>query len=69
MAKEDGIGDFKVFRHSDEPLWYLFYETYRDQEALDAHYKTSHLDAFAEVLEESIADGVIKGFWEEVASI
>ncbi|MCK5673456.1 MAG: antibiotic biosynthesis monooxygenase [Spirochaetales bacterium] len=68
VSTEDGILDFKVFRQNDEPTRYLFYETYRNQEAFDIHRKTEHVDEFYEVMMDSFAEDPIKGFWEEVAS-
>lgn len=69
VSTEDGTLDFKVFRQNDEPTRYLFYETYRDQEAFDYHCNTEYLNNFVKVLEDSLAEDPIRGFWEEVASI
>ena len=69
VSTEDGTLDFKVFRQNDEPTRYLFYETYRDQEALDYHRTTEYREDFIKVLEDSMAEDPIEGFWEEVASI
>ena len=69
VSTEDGIFDFKVFRQNDEPTRYLFYETYRNQEAFDYHRNTDHVNDLYKVLEDSLAEDPIKGFWEEVASI
>jgi len=68
VSTEEGTLDFKVFKQNDEPTRYLFYETYRDQEALDIHFNTEHLDDFVKVLEDCLVEDPIRGFWELVAS-
>ena len=69
VSKEDGVLEFKIFRHKEDPTWFLFYEAYQDQEAFEKHRKTKHVDRFVEVMMESSAGEGIRGFWEEIASI
>ncbi len=69
VAKEDGVLEFKFFKHKDDPTWFLAYEVYRDEEAFEKHRKSQHVDKFVEVMMESFAEEGIRGFWEEIASI
>jgi len=69
VSKEEGVLDFKILKHTDDPTWFLFYEVYQDKEAFEKHRKSPHVDSFVEVLLESSAGEGVRGFWEEVGSI
>jgi len=69
VAKEEGVLDFKFYWHKEEPTWFLAHEVYKDEEAFEKHRKTQHVDDFIEVLMASADEDVIRGFWEEFASI
>lgn len=69
VEKEDGVLEFKLFRQKDDPTWILAYEEYRDEEAFEKHRNSQHVDNFVEVLIESVAKDVFRGFWEEIAAI
>ena len=40
--KEPGVVQFDIGRSSDDPNVFALWEVYRDQEAVDAHYRSEH---------------------------
>jgi quinol monooxygenase YgiN len=43
---EPGCVTFDVSRSTEDPNVFVLYEEWRDQEALDVHYKTAHFEKF-----------------------
>lgn len=54
---EDGNISFDVFVDPDHPDTLLLFESWKSQDALDAHMKEPHLQAVGSALEEYAADG------------
>ncbi|MEO8537989.1 MAG: putative quinol monooxygenase [Betaproteobacteria bacterium] len=57
-SAEPGCLVYRVHRSTGDPDRFLFYETYADEAALDAHRKSPHLAAFRERRER---DGLSAG--------
>jgi quinol monooxygenase YgiN len=43
---EAGCNTFDVTRSTEDPNVFVLYEEWRDQEALDVHYKTEHFNKY-----------------------
>ena len=66
---EEGTLLWVVYRHEEDPTRILFHEIYRDAEARKVHHSSRELEDFMGVLGPAIEGEVIKGLWQEVASI
>jgi len=55
---EPGCLAYRLHRSAKDPDLFLFYETYKDDAALDAHRKSPHLAAYRQRREqEGLVDG------------
>lgn len=51
-VEEEGCYQFDVVVSDDDPTAFLFYEIYKDAEALASHRETPHFLAYWKILEE-----------------
>ena len=58
LGSEPGCLEYRVHRAADDPQAFLFYETYVDDAAFDAHRKSPHL---AEYRKRREAAGLLEG--------
>ena len=60
-ASEPGCLAYRLHRATDDPDLFLFYETYVDDAALDAHRRSPHLAAFRKRREaEALTEGAVE---------
>lgn len=60
-AAEPGCLMYRPHRSTRDPDLFLFYETYQDDAALDAHRRAPHLAAFRERRErEGLTEGAVE---------
>lgn len=55
---EDGCLDYRFWTDLEDPTSFLAVEQWRDQGALDAHFTTPHMQAFAANLPDMLAGPV-----------
>ena len=61
-VREPGNQRYKVFRSRGQPALFYIQESWRDQEALDKHFRQSHFKTFAADSEEILAEPFLVGF-------
>ena len=60
-SAEPGCLTYRVHRSTRDPEMFLFYETFVDDAAFDAHRKSAHLAAFRERRErEGLVEGAVE---------
>jgi quinol monooxygenase YgiN len=52
---EPGCIGYDLHQSQNDPALFLFYETWKSQADLDAHFETPHLKALAKILPEMLA--------------
>ncbi len=68
-AKEEGALEYRFHRSTDIPGRFLFYEKYRDQEALDFHMQTPQLKALPAKLEGLLSEPMALSRFDCIAAI
>lgn len=54
VREEPGCEQYILHRHVKDPTVFLFYEVYKDKEALDFHSKTPHMAELGKSLRELV---------------
>ncbi len=61
LKSEPGCLVYRIHRGADDPDAFVFYESYADEAALDAHRRSPHLTAFRKRREEAgLLDGPVE---------
>jgi quinol monooxygenase YgiN len=61
LGSEPGCLDYRIHRATDDPRNFLFYETYVDDAAFDAHRKSPHLADYRKRREAAgLLDGTVE---------
>lgn len=66
---ESGVSTYVLHRATDNPRKFFFFERYVNQDAIDAHCSTEHLQNFLKRLEHLTACPPDIEIYEELASI
>ena len=53
--REPGVLRFDVLQSAEDPARFLLYEVYRDEQATQAHKKTTHYEAWRQAVEPLLA--------------
>ena len=69
VQSEEGTLDYIVYRGTKNPNMLVFFEKYRDQQALDAHRSTEELEKFLEVLKPAWDGEPIMWLVEEIVRL
>jgi len=51
---EGGCVDYRVFEDTERPNQFVFVEEWEDEEALQQHFRTSHIAAFMQAILDTI---------------
>jgi quinol monooxygenase YgiN len=66
---EAGVLTYVLHRSAADPCKFLFYERYRDKEALDQHMATPHFRDSSAIVNELLAQEPLAEFYEEIDAI
>lgn len=68
-AGEEGTLEYRLHRSTDDAGRFLFYEKFRDQEALDHHMKQPHVTALFASLDALLTQPPVVTFYEFVGGV
>lgn len=57
--KEDGNISYHLYQSPEDPARFIFYEEYKNDEAINAHSASEHFNAFAKSIENILAKELI----------
>ncbi|MDR2563431.1 MAG: antibiotic biosynthesis monooxygenase [Prevotellaceae bacterium] len=57
---EEGCLSYSLYQSASEANCFFFFEEWKDQAAIDAHFATPHFQSFGKLLEETGAETLIK---------
>ena len=69
VAAEDGTEMYTLHRSSEDPAVFMFYEKYKDAQALKQHSNTPHFKALFATLQPLLAAPPDIAMYEELAAI
>lgn len=63
---EAGCSRYELYQSPDNPLQFMFYETWKSRQDLDAHLGKPYIQAFMKKAVEHLAEPVRVSLWEKV---
>jgi quinol monooxygenase YgiN len=69
VAQEPGALEYTLHRAPDHARRFYFYERYRDQAAVDAHWATPHFKHFLDCVAELCATPPVVKFYQALSAI
>ncbi|MEN9489983.1 MAG: hypothetical protein RJA63_432 [Pseudomonadota bacterium] len=69
VAQEPGALEYTLHRAPDHASRFYFYERYRDQAAVDAHWATPYFKHFLDCVPELCATPPVVKFYESLSAI
>ena len=69
VASEEGTLAYTLHRSQSDPCTFMFYEKYRDAEALKTHSATPHFKAMFAALKDLVASPAEIDMYDELAAL
>lgn len=64
---EDGCVQYNLHQSKDDPSMFMFYENWLNQQALDEHIQTMHLQALLNMADEILDGPLDVNAWEMIS--
>ncbi|MDR1621964.1 MAG: antibiotic biosynthesis monooxygenase [Synergistaceae bacterium] len=69
VQNEDGCLEYTLYRDVKNPASFLYFERYKDQDALQTHQHTSHFQKLIKALDGKLANPTEETFYEVIDAI
>lgn len=69
VQNEDGCLEYTLYRDTKNPASFLYFERYKDQDALQTHARTPHFQNLIKALDGKLANPTEETFYEVIDAI